>query len=162
MKPARRTDGLVVTPLEGELLVYDLERHRAHCLNRPAAVVFTHCDGKRSIEELARLLESELGEPAGVDHVWLALHRLGRARLLEQPIKRPAGAGRISRRDLVRRVGVATLLPVITSILAPTAQAAATCVANCSGQAFGTPCSSTAPNNCFCTCDGSGNCIGGC
>lgn len=163
MKPAKRTEGLVVTEFMGELLVYDLERHRAHYLNPPAAVVFKHCDGKRGVEELARLLESELGAPADPDCVWLALHRLGRARLLRHSVRRPAAAGQLSRRELVRRVGVAALLPVITSILAPTpAQAAATCVASCASQPFGTPCSATAPNNCFCTCDGGGNCIGGC
>ena len=163
MKPVRRTDGLVLTELEGELLVYDLERHRAHCLNRAAAIVFTHCDGKTSVEDLSRVLEAELGSPADTDCVWLALQRLSRARLLRERVTRPAKAGRLSRRELVRRVGIAAVLPVITSILAPTpAQAAATCVANCAGQALGTPCSSTAPNNCFCTCNGAGACIGGC
>ena len=38
MKPMRRTEGLVVKELEDEVLVYDLERHRAHCLNAPAGV----------------------------------------------------------------------------------------------------------------------------
>ena len=163
MKPTRRTEALVVTELEGEVLVYDLERHRAHCLNPPAAVVFKHCDGTRSVEDLARLLGSHWGAPADAECVWLALDRLGRARLLREPVKRPREVGRLSRRDLVRRIGIAVLLPAVTSILAPTAaQAAATCVSNCGSHPFGTPCSSTAPNNCLCTCDGAGNCIGGC
>jgi coenzyme PQQ synthesis protein D (PqqD) len=163
MKPARRTEGLVVTELMGEVLVYDLERHRAHCLNPTAAVVFRHCNGTRSVEELAALLESELGVPADPDCVWLALDRLGKARLLRHRVTRPPEAGRLSRRELVRRVGIAALLPVITSVLAPTpAQAAATCVTSCAGRPFGTTCSSTAPANCFCTCDGAGNCVGGC
>ena len=42
MKPRARTEGLVVTELPDELLVYDLERHRAHCLNPTAALVFKH------------------------------------------------------------------------------------------------------------------------
>ena len=163
MNPVRRTEGLVVTEIMGELLVYDRERHRAHCLNPPAAVVFKHCDGTRSVAELARILHQELGTPADRDCVWLALDRLGDARLLTERVRRPAGAGRLSRRELVRRVGIAVLLPAVTSILAPTpAQAAATCVSDCTGQAFGTPCSSTAPSNCLCTCDGAGNCVGGC
>jgi hypothetical protein len=163
MNPARRTEGLVVTKLHDEVLVYDLERHRAHCLNPAAAVVFEHCDGTRSVPELARILARQTGGPADPDCVWLALDRLGAAQLLTARVSRPAGAVRLSRRDLVRRVGIAVLLPAVTSVLAPTpAQAAATCVSDCAGQAFGTPCSSTAPANCLCTCDGAGNCVGGC
>jgi hypothetical protein len=163
VKPARRAEGLVVTEVAGELLVYDLERHRAHCLNPPAAVVFKHCDGSQSVQELARLLNKELGVPVDTDCVWLALDGLGRAKLLQRRVSRPAAAGRLSRRELMRRLGIAVLLPAVTSVLAPTpAQAAATCVSDCTGQAFGTPCSSTAPANCLCTCDGAGACLGGC
>jgi hypothetical protein len=163
MKPAKRTEGLVVTELMREVLVYDLELHRAHCLNEAAAIVFKHCDGTRSVEELAGLLERETGAPADPDCVWLALDRLGKAHLLRQRVKRPPEAGRLTRRELVRRVGIAALLPVVTSVVAPTpAQAAATCVSDCTGQTFGTPCSSTAPANCLCTCNGAGTCVGGC
>jgi hypothetical protein len=147
----------------GETLVYDLQRHRAHCLNAPAAFVFKYCDGTRSVRQLATGLAQETGAPVDVECVWLALEALDRARLLREPVVRPPRAGRLSRREVVRRLGVAVLLPAVTSILAPTpAQAAATCVADCTGKAFGTPCSSTAPANCFCTCDGAGNCVGGC
>ena len=44
MKPEKRRDGLVVTELLDEVLVYDLDRHRAHCLNRTAALVFRHAE----------------------------------------------------------------------------------------------------------------------
>jgi hypothetical protein len=163
VKPARRTEGLLVTEVMGEVLVYDLDRHRAHCLNPPAAVVFKHCDGTRSVADLARVLRRELGAPADPECVWLALDRLAEAELLQARVSRPARAGRLSRRALIRRIGVAVLLPAVTSVVAPTpAEAAATCVSDCTGQAFGTPCSSTAPANCLCTCDGAGNCIGGC
>ncbi len=39
-RPRSRTEGLVVRQAGEELLVYDLERHRAHCLNRAAAIVW--------------------------------------------------------------------------------------------------------------------------
>ncbi len=162
MKPARRTEGLVVTELMGEVLVYDLERHRAHCLNPAAAVVFKHCDGTRSVEELAALLGRELGGPADPDCVWLALDHLGRARLLRQRVSRPKEAGRLSRRELARRLGIAVLLPAVTSLVAPTsAEAAASCVNDCTGRPFGTPCYSISPINCStngCCCDGLGAC----
>ena len=152
-----------MTEVMGEVLVYDLEHHRAHCLNPPAAVVFKHCDGTRSVADLAGVLRRELGAPADSECVWIALDRLAEAKLLQGRVSRPARAGRLSRRALIRRIGVAVLLPAVTSVVAPTpAEAAATCVSDCTGQAFGTPCSSTAPANCLCTCDGAGNCIGGC
>lgn len=36
------------------------------------------------------------------------------------------------------------------------------CVSSCAAKPFGTRCSSTAPANCICFCDGAGNCVGGC
>ena len=163
MNPARREQGLVVTEVMGEVLVYDLERHRAHCLNAAAAVVFRHCDGTRTVAQLATLLAREMGVAADADHVRVALRALDRVHLLRHAGSPAPTAGRLTRRELVRRLGVAAALPIVTSVLAPTpAEAAATCVTDCTGQPFGTPCSSTAPANCLCTCDGAGNCVGGC
>ncbi len=167
MKPERRRQGLVVTVLDDEVLVYDLQRHRAHCLNRTAARVFENCDGRTSVSELARRLE---GPGRGRDKesvVWLALEKLEKAQLLAAPLSAGVPEARLSRRELMRGAVAASafLLPAITSLVAPTpAEAAATCVlaSACAGKPFGTPCSSTAPANCLCTCDGVGNCVGGC
>ena len=52
-RPRSRTEGLVMRQVGEELLVYDLERHRAHCLNRAAAIVWGECNGVRTIEEIA-------------------------------------------------------------------------------------------------------------
>src|SRR2546423_15689116 len=46
--PRARDARLVIQELPDELLVYDLERHRAHSLNRTAALVWRHCDWKKS------------------------------------------------------------------------------------------------------------------
>ncbi len=161
MKPSKRTEGLVVTELGGEMLVYDLERHRAHCLNQTAAIVFKHCDGTKSVDELAALLGRELGAP-DPECAWLALDLLGRAHLLQERVTRSSESGRLSRRELVRRVGIAVLILAVTSIVAPTpVEAAATCVISCVGRPDFTTCSSTAPLNCFCSCM-AGVCVGGC
>jgi len=56
MKPAVRRSGLVVRELADETVVYDLDRHQAHCLNRTAAIVFRGADGTRSLDELGALL----------------------------------------------------------------------------------------------------------
>jgi len=55
MKPRARKDDLLIQDLPEETLVYDVVRHRAHCLNRTAALVWRHCDGKTSVEKLARV-----------------------------------------------------------------------------------------------------------
>lgn len=162
MTPHAREDGLVVKELPDELLVYDTERHRAHCLNPTAALVWKHCDGGKSVEQIAELLRAELDVPHAEKLVWSALHRLGKARLLREPMSPPPEVARCSRRELVRRLGLvgalAVLVPVVTSIVAPTpAEAAATCVGigGCGGQPFGTPCGPTCTN----ICNGSGDCI---
>jgi hypothetical protein len=165
MKPRARKAGLVVRELEGEVLVYDLERHRAHCLNSAAAIVFRGCDGKTGAAELAARLRRELGVAADERWVLLAVRRLSRAGLLEPGTPAVSSARRVSRRELMRRAGqvasLTLLLPAITSIVAPTpAEASATCVTNCSGQPFGTPCRNSNPSDCgiVCVCSG-GNCV---
>lgn len=129
MKPRAREEGIVVRELSDETLVYDLERHRAHCLNASAARVWRLCNGNRSVEEIAAQLAGELKGDAN-EVVWLALDQLGRARLLCHRMTRSASGPRRSRRDVVRRLGLAAaLLPAVASILAPTAAEAAACSA---------------------------------
>jgi hypothetical protein len=166
MKPEARRDGLVVKEVADEVLVYDLEAHRAHCLNRTAAVVFKHCDGRTSVAQIANHVRREMDAPADEAVVWLALDQIEKAGLLQERVVPRSGPARYSRREVMRRVGVAgglaVLVPMVTSILAPTpVEAAATCVNDCSGQTNGTPCSLTAPSNCFCTCNAN-VCEGGC
>ncbi len=140
--PIARDEGLLIQELPDEVLVYDLESYRAHCLNRTAAAVWRHCDGKTDVPRIAEILADELESPVSEDIVWFALRRLGRARLLQERIAPPDGIGKRSRRELMRAFGLALLLPTVTSIIAPTAAAAQTCVGGkgCSGMPDGTPC----------------------
>ena len=159
MKPQRRKDGLVVKELPDEVLVYDRERHRAHCLNPTAALVFKQCDGETSVEEIARLLRAHLDAPTDEQWVHLALDRLEKAHLLQPPREGARERNRLSRRELLRRAGLASaaLLPIVTSLLAPSpAEAVATCVVSCTGKPFGTPCNFP---SCDLTCDSFGNCV---
>jgi hypothetical protein len=138
-----------------EVVVYDEHQHRGHCLNRTAALVWRHLDGRTSLRELVARLRSELGRDAGEDMVWLALEELDRARLLDGPLQLPEARG-VSRRRMLRRLGVAAgggaiVLPAISSILAPPVHAQASAVActdvdvQCivSGCANGCACQST-------------------
>ena len=159
MKPVARRDGLLTRDLKDELLVYSRDEHRAHCLNRTAATVFRNADGTRSVADLALLLAPQADRAAGEAVVGETLDRLAEAGLLEGG---PAASG-WSRREVVRRVGIgaAVLLPAIVSIVAPTpAEAAATCVSNCSTKPDGTPCTCFGANPCTATCV-SGSCSDG-
>ena len=120
--PQARTSGVVVEHLADEVLVYDLERDRAHCLNLAAARVWERCDGKHSVTEIA----TEVGNE---EAVWMAVEQLSRAGLLEEKIKRPAAANGVSRREVMKKIAVAAAIgvPVVTSIVAPKASHAANC-----------------------------------
>jgi hypothetical protein len=146
MLARRREEGLVVREVDGETLVYDRRSHKAHCLNRAAALVWSHCDGATSVADLAQLLHQQLQMPADEAVVRLALDRLARAHLLAEPVEGIA-TERFSRRDLARKLGIATVMvPLIMSIQAPTAAAAGSgpCAGGppCSGKtcAFGLKC----------------------
>ena len=61
--PRARQDELVVEELPDETLLYDLKSHKASCLNRTAALVWSHCDGQTSVAEMATMLERQLKIP---------------------------------------------------------------------------------------------------
>ena len=128
LAPRARDEGLVIEDLPDEVLVYDLKRDKAHCLNPMAALVWRHCDGETSVAEMVRLLQAELKTPVDEELVWFALDQLEKSFLLQERQTRRL-RGSLSRRALVRRLGLTAgvTLPMITSILAPTVVEAASC-----------------------------------
>lgn len=130
--PRARKDGLLIQEMPDELLVYDLVRHKAHCLNETAALVWKRCDGKTSVKQMVRLLKTERDAAADESMVWMAFDQLAKAKLLQGEARKWSGASGISRREVIKRIGVAAAvsLPVVTSIVAPTAVQAATCLAS--------------------------------
>jgi hypothetical protein len=131
MRPTRRSDQLLVEDLGDETLVYDVSRHKAHCLSRTARLVWERCDGETPVSAIAGALRHEAGMPADERVVWFALGQLDKARLLEGRFTPLDERELCSRRELARRLGVAAaLLPFVTSVLAPTAAASASI---CSG-----------------------------
>ena len=136
-RPAARRSDLVVKTVADEVLVYDLERHRAHRLNGAAAAVWRLCDGTRTVPEIT-VAARDLGTPVTAEAVDYALAGLGRARLLTAPVTTAA----LTRRELVQRLGTAAALPLVASLVAPTAAQAQSCLpsgALCSPSA-GVPC----------------------
>jgi hypothetical protein len=121
--PSARKSKLVVRELTEEVLVYDEETHRAHCLNRTAALVWKHCDGKTPVSGIAERVGEHLSSRVSDDLVWLALGQLAEFDLLAPGAARPAPPNLISRRKMIRRLGLAAAisLPLITSIVSPTA-----------------------------------------
>ena len=117
IRPRARRDGLLSKDVGDELVVYDQSNQEVHRLNRAAAVVWKHCDGVTSREELAAIVESDMQVNCGRDFVDEALARLEDAKLLE-------GRAGLSRGQKVMLVGAAALmLPIVDTLTAPTAAA---------------------------------------
>lgn len=138
--PKARKSGLIVEKLEDEVLVYDLDTHKAHCLNRAAALVWNYCDGRKTADEIARLLGTQAEVVFTEEIVLLALGQLERLSLLEKSFEMPERAVIMSRRELGRKLGLASIaaLPLILSIPAPVAAQAVSCAG------LGSPCSTNA------------------
>ena len=149
--PKARTENLIIKELSDEVLVYDLDHNKAHCLNRTAALVWKVCDGKTSIEEINDRLADQTGVAVDERIIWLALKELETIDLLSQSTSKPAFIASLSRRQLIRNIGVAAVvLPAIISLATPTAQAQASCVPAGPVQGGCNP-----ATNC---CSGVGNC----
>jgi hypothetical protein len=151
--PMARTQGLAVEELDGELLIYDLDRDKAHALNPESALVWRSCDGQRSVEEIAAIVAPDADPVARLEIVWLALKQLDQRRLLLGSRDAPPD---VSRRDLMRKAAmtgaVVLAIPVVRSIVAPTAAQAASCLPP------GSPCTTTV-QCCSGLCSG-GFCVG--
>ena len=144
--PVAREEEILVQELPDEVLVYDLRRHKAHCLNHTAALIWKLCDGRRTAAEVAVATGRELKARVDERVVWHALEQLGKASLLEQRVTLPTQMEGLSRRQMMKQLGVgaAIAIPLITSIIAPTAAQAASNLPN------GTPC--TASRQCVSGC----------
>lgn len=139
--PMARKEGLLVEMLPDEVLVYDLDRKKAHCLNQTAALIWQHCDGRTSVGEIARVLSDRLNAPVDEEVVWYGLKHLGKTRLLEEEVARPGETPNVSRRELIRRIGLAVTVPLVISVLAPQASASNSCVGVlCPGGMCPSPC----------------------
>ena len=138
MPQARRT-GLIIQEVDGEILIYDQNTNKAHCLNQTAAKVWKYCDGETTLAEACTALSSDLDTAVDEKLVWYAVDQFSKDNLLEKGIEQPAFiiAG-MNRRQMVRTLGLAAVIavPLVTSIVAPTPAQAATCMSP--GQPCGT------------------------
>ena len=126
IKPLSRHSEIVVQELKNEILVYDLKTNKAICLNQISAMIWQLCDGQNSISEISRLSSEQMKTPVTEDLVWLTLEGLKRQALLDKNAEFEIESGGLSRRLMIKKVGLATTaaLPFITSLTAPKAAAA--------------------------------------
>ena len=114
--PKRRRQGIRVEEFQNEVLVYDLDRHDAHCLNGIAVSVWQLADGTLSVEEIAARIDGA-GTEADEAVVWRALEELEKASLLDTAL--PTDTVTMSRRQIVGRLGWAAAIPFVLSIAVP-------------------------------------------
>jgi hypothetical protein len=128
-QPQARKLDLVTREVADEVLVYDLKRHKAHCLNQTAALIWKYCDGQKSVGDIAALVGKDVNSTVDEATIWLAVDQLGKANLLEERVIRPAGIPRVTRREAVRRMGLgaALAIPVVMSIVSPTLAQISSC-----------------------------------
>jgi len=120
-RPVARNQRLVIQELPDEVLIYDLDRDRAHCLNTTAAFVWQRCNGRNTAAQIAQTLGRQFDCAVDEKIVWLALDQLGRNHLLErQPTPPPAFMG-MDRRAMVRALGLAQslLFPLLSRLWRP-------------------------------------------
>jgi hypothetical protein len=146
--PRARMERLLIQELADELLVYDLDSNKAHCLNQTAALVWKHSDGKKSVSQIASLLENVTGSQVDDEVVLIAYHQLARCNLLQGQIPSTLKSRTLSRRDVMRRIGsaAAVSLPLVSSIVAPGAVQAATCIPSGQSCTTGAQCCSAVCN----------------
>jgi hypothetical protein len=127
--PRARKRQLITKELAGELIIYDRESDRAHCLNSTAAFVWNHCDGRTSVTRMVQMLEDETNATVEPEIILYALEQLNNSELLDDADAAIAPAPGLSRRAVVRMgVAAALAVPFISSITAPTAAQAASCL----------------------------------
>jgi hypothetical protein len=138
--PSARREQITVQAVGDETLLYDERRHMAFCLNATASAVWRLADGARGIAVIAAAASVELGNEMGEEVVRVAVDDLQRNGLAiwddgvdSSSVANPA-AHVLSRRTMLARlsIGAAALLPVVASIVAPTAAQAYSGCVDCS------------------------------
>lgn len=157
MRPLARKEELIVQVLADEVLVYDLRKNKAICLNQTSALVWQNCDGKKTALEIAGEVEKRFGSAVNEDFVWFAVNQLEKENLLQNAEEIPNKFNGMNRREVIKRISAASVvaLPVIASLVAPMAVAAQSC-----GTApFPAGCPCTVPGDCSSNmCNPSGMC----
>ena len=128
--PQARRSGLIIQEVDSEILIYDQNSNKAHCLNQTAAKVWKYCDGETTLADACSALSRDLETPVDEKLVWYAVDQFSKDNLLAKEINLPAFIiPGMNRRQMVRTLGLAAIVavPLVTSIVAPMPAQAATC-----------------------------------
>lgn len=131
--PVCRRENIVVQEIDSELMIYDLDKNKAFCLNETSAIVWQLCDGKKSFLQISEELSKRLNSPTNEELVWLAIDQLQKEGLVKVANFETKFKG-LSRREIIRKVGLSSMvaLPLVSSLIAPNAlNAASGPVNNC-------------------------------
>jgi hypothetical protein len=112
-----------VERLHGELCIYEWTTKTVHALNPSAARIWEMCDGGTSIDAMIAALRADADPSAADAIVQHALREFARAGLLDSDAAGSLPAA-LSRRALLRRIGTAAAIPIVTSIAVPAPLAA--------------------------------------
>lgn len=134
--PLSRSENIVVQDLQNELLIYDLKINKVYSLNETSSAVWRECDGQSDLEQISIKVSLKLKQTISKDIVRLAIHQFKKENLLENGLEIVEFEG-ISRREIIRRAGLASAvaLPIISSLIAPTAAMSASGCFNPGGSA---------------------------
>lgn len=124
--PISLRTNVLIQDLEKELLLYDLSRNKAFCLNETSRLIWNLCDGENSAKDISRKLSVQLKTNVSEELIWLALDKLKSEQLLDNHQEFEINFSGLSRREVIRKVGLSTIvaLPFVSAIIAPAAAAA--------------------------------------
>jgi hypothetical protein len=86
------------------LHVFNHQQQQAYALNTTSALVWQHCDGHTTPEQLTELVRRKfnVSRAQGEQLTWLALDELGKANLLEAEVARPRPlSSKVTRRQML-------------------------------------------------------------
>ena len=119
--PIVKSKNLVIQNVDKEILIYDISTNKAFCLNETLATVYQACDGKTSFDEFKS--KTKFTD----DVIYLSLDELKKQDFIDYNSEYISPFAGLSRREVIRKVGLASMiaLPLVSSIIAPTALQAA-------------------------------------
>src|SRR5437762_205874 len=129
--PLKRTTVASAAGGDG-LHVFDHQQQQAYALNTTSALVWQHCDGQTTPEQLTELLRQKfnVSRAQAEQMTWLALDELGKANLLEAEVARPLQlSSKLTRRQMLTTFATAgAALAVVPMVALVTGQARAEAV----------------------------------
>src|SRR6266550_1477327 len=125
-----RKRATVATAAGGDgLHVFDHQQQQAYALNTTSALVWQHCDGQTTPEQLMELLRQNfnVSRAQAEQLTWLTLDELGKANLLEAEVARPRPlSSKLTRRQMLTTFATAGVaLAVVPMVALVTTQAKA-------------------------------------